>query len=156
VSHLALLSTIHWNTLNAFLPPELQLPSAPLAGITVLEPGSFQGQATAGLAWVKTLDAEALAELPGGDVAKARTSVRRGKVQLGATADTLDEAEAAGEISAAEAATARTHTEAAKEFLAVATSRLNVGNPSLERQDDAANLVGLAEAEIDAALAALP
>lgn len=50
---------------------------------------------------------------------------------------------------------ARASTENAEDFLAIVVSLLNAPSPSLDRQNDAIAFTNLAEAEMDAALAAL-
>lgn len=128
VSHAALLSSLFYYGLNPILPPELQLPTAPLAGITALEPVSWRALGIAGIDWVQELNVQALAQLPGGDLQAAFTATRQGRMQLAATADTIVDAAEQGEISAETATAAR--AEVAQAQNALTTARLILGQPN--------------------------
>ena len=70
-----------------------------MGGIQVFEPVSVLDHVIEGIEWVRDLNAEALAALSGGDTVAAFTPTPRGRVQLGATADSIGEAREDGEIS---------------------------------------------------------
>jgi hypothetical protein len=100
----SILSSIHHFAINPLL-QSLGIPEAylfpgptPVGGIHVFEPVSVRDHVIEGIEWVRDLNDEALAALSGGDAVAAFTPTRRGRVQLGATADSIDEAREDGEI----------------------------------------------------------
>ncbi len=155
VSHAALLSSLFYYGLNPILPPELQLPTAPLAGITALEPVSMRDLAVAGIDWVQELNAQALAELPGGDLQAAFTATRQGRMQLAATADTILDAASWGEIPPDTAAAARAEVVQAQNALTTARAILGQPNPAPFWQWLARQYVEYAVAALNTAAALL-
>ncbi len=151
VSHTALLSSLFYYGLNPILPPELQLPTAPPAGITALEPVSWRGLALAGIDWAQELSGQALAELPGGNLQAAFTATRQGRMQLAATAGTILDAVERGEISAGTAAAARAATVQAQNALTSARAILGQPNPPPFGQWLARQYVTYAAAALDEA-----
>ncbi len=133
------------------LGPPFLYPGTPVGGVQVLEPLSLLDLVIDGIDWVQELDAEALAELPGGDVEAAFTATRRGRVQLQATADSIDAAEADDEIDAATASAAKEEVNAAERLLTVARNLLDGGASPLA-QALAARLIERADARLDEAL----
>jgi outer membrane protein assembly factor BamB len=118
VSHGALLSSIHYYGINpilaSFLPPIYLAPGPPLAGLSGLRPVSYLDHAIEGVEWVGSLNAKALAELPGGDLEAAFTATRRARTQLEATLGSVEDARDAGEIDVATASAANGKLFAAK------------------------------------------
>jgi hypothetical protein len=143
------------NLLLQGLPPIFLYPGTPVGGVQVLEPLSFLDLAVDGIDWVQELDAAALAELPGGDLETAFTATRRGRVQLGATADSIGDAEAAGEIDAATAAAARGNVIGAETLLSSARNLLGQGAVPPSVEEVAAGKIEAADALLDEALALL-
>jgi hypothetical protein len=101
---------------------------------------------------VQELDAVALAELPGGSLETAFTATRRGRVQLGATADSIDDAQAAGEIDAATAGSARGKVVRAEKLLTSARNLLGQGAVPPPVEGVAAEKIAAADALLDDAL----
>jgi outer membrane protein assembly factor BamB len=133
----------------------LLYPGTPVGGVQVLEPLSFLGLAVNGIDWVQELDAAALAELPGGDLETAFTATRRGHVQLGASADSIGDAEAAGEIDAPTAAAARRNVIGAETLLSSARNLLGQGAVPPSVEEVAAGKIEQADALLDEALVLL-
>ena len=121
----------------------------------MLEPLSFLDLVIDGIDWVQELDAVALAELPGGNLETAFTATRRGHVQLGATADSIDDAEAAGEIDGATAAAARAKVVGAETLLSSARNLLGQGAVPPSVEEVAAGKIEQADALLDEALVLL-
>jgi len=92
--------------MNPLLPDPLKV-EKPIGGISALEPISFLDLAIAGIHWVQNLDAEALSYLDSGMLDEAYTQVRRGTVQLDASANSIGDAEERGEIDSQRAQQAR-------------------------------------------------
>ena len=157
----SILGSINYFAINTLLqslgfPPVYHYPGpVPVGGIQVLEPVSLLDHVIDGIGWVKDLDAEALAELPGGDVEKAFNATRRGRVQLAATADSIDEAAAAGEIGPAAADEARAKVLAAEALLTGARVLLGKPNVTPPVQTLAAIKIQLADGLLDDALGIL-
>jgi outer membrane protein assembly factor BamB len=136
----SILSSIHFFAVNPLLqslnfPAVYLFPGVPVGGVQVLEPVSVLDHVLEGIAWVRQLDAEALAELPGGDLEVAFAAVRRGRVQLEASAASVADAEAAGEIDAVTADATRAALHKATTLLTSARNLLGRGAvpPSKER-----------------------
>jgi len=92
ITHGSTARSITYYALNPILPPPLKV-QAPIAGISALEPVSFLDLVESGIHWVQDLDAVALASLDSGEMDEAYTQTRRGVVQLGATANSVGDAE---------------------------------------------------------------
>jgi hypothetical protein len=135
----SILGSINFFAINPLLQsfgrgPPFLYPGTPLAGVQVLV---------------------ALAELPGGNLETAFTATRRGHVQLGATADSIDDAEAAGEIDGATAAAARAKVVGAETLLTSARNLLGQGAVPPPVEEVAAGKIEAADALLDEALAVL-
>jgi outer membrane protein assembly factor BamB len=118
VSHAAMLSSIHYYGINRLLayygfPPAYMAPGPPVAGLSGLGPVSYLDHAIEGVEWVGSLNATALAELPGGDLEAAFTATRRALTQLEATQGSVEDARDAGEISNSNASAANSKLSAA-------------------------------------------
>jgi len=153
----SILGSINFFAINPLLQsfglgPPFLYPGTPLAGVQVLEPLSFLDLVIDGIDWVQELDALALAELPGGNLETAFSATRRGRVQLGATADSIDDAEAAGEIDAATARAARRKVVRAAKLLTSARNLLGRGAVPPPVEEVAAEKIGAADALLDEAL----
>jgi hypothetical protein len=133
----------------------LLYPGTPVGGVQVLEPLSFLDLVVDGIDWVQELDAIALAELPGGDLETAFTATRRGRVQLGATADSIDDAEAGGDLDAATARAARRKVVSAERLLTSARNLLGQGAVPPPVEVVAAGKIEEADALLDEALVLL-
>jgi hypothetical protein len=145
----AILSSINFFAINPLL-QSLAFPSAylfpgptPVGGIQVFEPVSVLDHVVEGIEWVRDLNDEALAALSGGDAVAAFTPTRRGRVQLGATADSIDKAREDGEISQQEANQARRLVREAE--------RLLTGARHILAQEDVGSLGGVASSLIQTA-----
>ncbi len=155
-----ILGSINFFAINSLLQdfglgPPFLYPGVPVGGVQTLEPLSFLDLAIDGIDWVQELDAAALAELPGGDLETALTATRRGRVQLGATADSIEHAKAAGEIDAATARAARRKVVRAKRLLTSARNLLGRGAVPPPVEKVAARKIGAADALLDEALVLL-
>ena len=153
----AILSSINFFAINPLLQgfglgPPFLFPGTPVGGVQAFEPLSFLDLVIEGIDWVQELDATALAELPGGDLETAFTATRRGRVQLLATADSIGDAEAAGEISAATARAARRKVNRAERLLTGARNLLGRGAVPPRAQARAAAKIERADALLDEAL----
>ncbi len=132
----------------------------PIGGISALEPISFLDLAVSGIQEVQELDAAALPKLAAGgvdDVDEAYTLVRRGTVQLGATHNSISDAEVQGEIDSQSAQqgqqrvdTAQTLLDNAKKNIAKARIKPNHGLLNSAQQ-----LIENAEKELEQALSIL-
>ncbi len=155
LGHAAVLSSIVYYGLNPILPPELQLPGPPAGGFSVLAPASQRAQAAEGAGWARELAVSAESALPDGDLAAAFTAVRRGRVQLEATARTIPVAVAQGELDPATAAAARYRVRQGYIGLLQARAVLAQPAPSLPALLWADARLQGAIAALDAALALL-
>ncbi|HIE30666.1 TPA: hypothetical protein EYP66_25695 [Candidatus Poribacteria bacterium] len=106
ITHGSTARSIAYYTMNPLLPDPLKV-EKPIGGISALEPISFLDLAIAGIHWVQNLDAEALSYLDSGMLDEAYTQVRRGTVQLDASANSIGDAEERGEIDSQRAQQAR-------------------------------------------------
>ncbi len=157
VSHAAGLTSVFTFFFNAFLPVEVRVPGPPTAGITVLEPLSFLEHVRAGIDWVRALDAEALAALGSGETDVAFTAVRRGWVQLDATAASSRDAADRGELDAPAARAARGLLLQARSHLLAARIALGGERPAAPRARlRAASAIRRAERALDRVERLLP
>ena len=152
ISHAGAWSSVFFYGLNQILPPELQMPGPPLAGLSAIGPLSFRQLAVDGIQWVKALNTQALTELAGGDVDSAFTAVRRGHYQVAATLGTVGDAVAEGEIDAGTAQTVGQHLGEARWHVLVARLFLGLPSPNGLQQLLAAAQISQAETELDMAL----
>jgi len=97
ISHGSTARSIAYYAMSELLPEPLRV-EKPIAGISALEPASFLDLAISGIHWVQDLDAAALSNLEAERIDEAYTQVRRGTVQLGATTNSIVDAEERGEI----------------------------------------------------------
>jgi len=160
VSHASLLSSIHYYGINPILvslglPPFFLAPGPPVAGLSGLGPVSYLDHAIEGVEWVGSLNATALAELPGGDLEAAFTATRRGRTQLEATLGSIEDARDAGEIDTATASAANGKLFAAKVQITIARVILAEPAPSEGAQQLAAHKLTLADALLGKALGLL-
>ncbi len=88
-SHAALLSSVAYFGVNPVLPPRLQVDGPPLAGLSALEPVSYQDHATKGVQRIQDLANHARIEIPGGDLDYASAELRKAASQLLATMQTV-------------------------------------------------------------------
>ena len=156
LTHGALLTSIWFYGINSLLPEFLRIPGPPLAGITALEPASFVEHVREGIRWVQELDTMALDQLPGGELDAAFTATRRGRVQLGATAVSILDAQDRGELDANTAISARTLLLDAQSHLTAARDLLGQAVVTLKDQAAAATEIVQADAALSDALALLP
>jgi len=98
----------------------------PIGGVSALEPVSFLDLAISGIDWVQDLDAAALSNLDLGEINEAYTQVRRGTVQLGATTNSIVDAEERGEIDLKSSLQARLCIYKARKLLDKAKSIINL------------------------------
>jgi len=105
VSHAAAFTSIFFYSANPFVPESARISAAPAAGVSAVVPVSFLEQTTSGLVWVHELINSALDDLAQSTGASALPASRRAMVQLGATAASFFDAQAAGEIRSSEATT---------------------------------------------------
>ena len=160
VSHASLLSSIHYYGINPILvslglPPFFLAPGPPVAGLSSLGPVSYLDHAVEGIEWGGSLNATALAELPGGDLEAAFTATRRGRTQLDATRGSVEDARDAGEIDAAAASAANGKLFAAKVQITGARLILAKPAPNEHAQQLAAIKLTLADALLGEALGLL-
>lgn len=150
-----LVSPFYW-TFNKTLPERFQTPEIPRGGITAFEPVSFQDFSLEGIASGLKQIERARGELPGGDVQDAFTQVRRGRLQLGFTADSVKEAADRGEISGQIADDVRNLLDQAADGpMTSAYDLLSAQNPSLEQQTQASAALEQAEILLNSAAAEL-
>jgi len=134
------------------LPAPYLVDGPPLAGISALGPASFADHAVESIEWVQSLNAAALAELPGGDLDAAFLATRRGRTQLAATLATLGDAEEAGELDSATASAAGSEVFFAKLLITGARTILVKPAPSVQAQEYAAAKLALADEKLVSAL----
>ena len=116
IPHGSTARSIAYYAINHLLPPPLKV-QAPIGGISALEPVSFLDLVKSGIYWVQELDEDALGYLDSGMVDEVYTQVRRGTVQLGATANSISDAEERGEIDSQNAQQARQRVDTAQVLL---------------------------------------
>ncbi len=122
----------------------------------MLEPLSFLEHVRAGIDWVRTLDAEALAALGSGETDVAFTAVRRGWVQLDATAASSRDAAQRGELDAPAARAARGLLLQARSHLLAARIALGGERPGARARLRAASAIRRAERALDRVERLLP
>ena len=132
--------------LNPELPPYLRVPP-PIGGITACEPISFLNLVVDGIRWVQDLDAMALYYIMAENLDKAFSLIRMAPVQLGATADSINDAQARDEIDPQIAEEAQQYVNSARILLDKAKMLLDDNLPML-----AANLIMQAEEKLEQAL----
>jgi outer membrane protein assembly factor BamB len=156
----SILGTINFFGINPLLEsfglgPPFLYPGTPVGGVQVLESLSSLDLAIDGIDWVQELVAVALAELAGGSLETAFTATRRGRVQLLATVDSIDDAEADGELDGATAASARGMVNDAERLLTSARNLLGQGAVPPPVVAVAAQKIEAADVLLDEALDAL-
>ena len=127
ITHGAIVSSISlWGVIPTIRNPGLKaallnaMEVQPIGGISALEPVSFLALVESGIDWVQQLDNAALDNLAAGgfeDVDEAYTQVRRGVVQLGATANSISDAEERLELDSQSAQQARQRVDTAQVLL---------------------------------------
>lgn len=151
VDQAVIFSSLGFYVLNFFLPPNYRVPGPPKAGYVGLEPQSFREFAVEQIDAVLGYGETALTELPGGDLQAVFDQLRRGRLQLGATQDTIDEARTAGEVRPGDANRARGDVRKAQRKIDEAADLLHAAAPSPEDQLSARGLVEAATGDLNAA-----
>lgn len=138
------------NLLYLFTGPQYLIPP-PTAGYIGLEPESFHEFALEQIDAVIGYTATAEAELPGGDLQETFDELRRGRLQLLQTDETIAEAIANGELKN------NKKTQSARDSVATAQSALDqatdllLGDPSVSDQEEARDLALGARDELESA-----
>ena len=141
--HSAILSSVFFYGINpllqgAGLPAPYLAPGPPPGGVTSLGPVSLVDHLVESIEWVQSLNTSALAELPGGDVDAALTATRRGRTQLQATLESVDDAVDSGELDAATASALKLKLHVAAGLINNARTLLATNNPTVAKQQNAA------------------
>ena len=152
VDQAAIFSSIGFYLLNLFLPPNYDVPRAPTAGYVGLEPVSFREFAVEQLDAVLGYGDTAAAELPGGALQRVFDELRRGRLQLAATPDTVDEAVDAGEVTRRDGRRAKRRIDTARGEIDEAANLLHTASPSVEDQELARTLVVRAQTRLQRAV----
>ena len=158
--HSAILSSVFFYGINpllqgAGLPAPYLAPGPPPGGVTSLGPVSLVDHMAESIEWVQSLNASALAELPGGNVDAALTATRRGRTQLQATLESVDDAVDSGELDAATASALKLKLDVAAGLINNARTLLATNNPTVAKQQNAAARLTLSSEALDEALALL-
>jgi hypothetical protein len=151
VDQAVIFSSLGFYVLNFFLPPNYRVPGPPKAGYVALQPQSFREFAVEQIDVVLGYADTAQSELPGGDLQKVFDQLRRGRLQLLATVDTIDEAGAAREVSRANARRVKEDVGRAQAKIDQAAELLHAPAPPLADQLQARDLAAAATADLNAA-----
>ncbi|MBC8230126.1 T9SS type A sorting domain-containing protein [bacterium] len=153
ITHGSTARSITYYSINKFLPPDLKV-EKPIGGVSALEPVSFLELAEAGIHWVQNLDAAALFNLDAGNLDEAYTQVHHGTVQLGATANSISDAEELGEIDSQSAQQARQRINTAQTLLNNAKNHIAQAriDPNEGLLNSAKQLIENAEKKLEEAL----
>jgi hypothetical protein len=150
-----IVSPFFW-VFNRTVPERFRTPEIPKGGITAFEPVSFHEFSLEGIESVQSQIARASGELPGGDLQDAFTQVRRGRLQLDFTADSVADAADRREISKKKARTVSALLlEAANGPMTEAYNLLFQDNPSQSDQEEAKTTLNEASTLLDSAAAEL-
>jgi outer membrane protein assembly factor BamB len=155
VAHAGFLSSIFFFGLNQLLPPPLRMLEPPKGGFTGLGAVSTAQVAIEGMDWARSLNAFALTQLPGGDLAAALTAVRRSLAQSAISPVAVREAQAVDQITAQTAAIVVPLLNGAVQDLTAARQILNAANPTPAQQLQAASRILQAQSKLDASAVAL-
>jgi hypothetical protein len=124
----AIFSGLSGYLLNFILPPRFRTP-IPTAGYIGIEPKDFCKFAVEQAEVVVGYTRTATRQIPGGDLQRAYDELRRGRLQLSQTGDTMSEAVDRGEMSSQSASRAGAAIDGAHADIDVAVETL-LGNPS--------------------------